>query len=74
MQKYVTISRCEDEPYFRILTRKEIEENLKEEWAEYEFLSDVPSNLYEFPINSVFISKLEIVIPQPKEVVKEWQV
>ena len=74
MKKYLTISRCEDEPYAAFLTREQLEQKLKEEWKDYEFLNSAPCDLMSFPSKSVFIVKGEIIVPKPKKVFTEWVV
>jgi hypothetical protein len=65
---YITISRCEDEPRFNILSEAELKIRLKNEYADYEFLESCPPNFEEFPNNSIYIVKGDVIIPKP-----EWE-
>lgn len=72
--KYFCISRCEDEPYFEILTENQVKTRLTDDWKDYEHLKgDEVFDLYSFPSHAVLIIKGDIVIPQKVNVVTEFK-
>lgn len=73
--KYITLSRCEDEPHFEIIEKKKLEKQFNDgEYEGYDFLTRYDGDLMEFPSNSILIIKGEIIIPKAKQVVKEYEI
>jgi hypothetical protein len=74
-EKYLVISRCEDEPYMEFLSKDELQKRIIEDWKKYNFLNEIRNdNLNYFPARSVFIFKGEIIIPKAEKVVTKWTI
>lgn len=74
-EKYLVISRCEDEPYVEFLTKEELQTRITQDWEKYEFLEKLPNtDLNYFPSRSVFIFKGELIIPKAEKFVTKWKI
>lgn len=79
---YLVISRCEDDPdLFWYETKEalmrhiadELQSNLGQSYVFIEDPKQIPA-LYMWPSKTLLVVKGDLVVPKPREIVKEWDV
>lgn len=74
-EKYLMISRCEDEVYSAFYTKEELLRMLNVGFRDCTFLEQLPVNgLEQFPAMSAIIIKGNVVIPKPEKIVEIWEI
>ena len=79
MNRYLVISRCEDESHLQYMNEAEVATALNDEWRDYktveedQLLKNQYSFLEHFPSNSVLIMYGKLCQKQAVEKVVEWK-
>lgn len=75
MYVYYVIIRGQDEPYIVTYTKQKLEKALSEDYSDYTAMECLNSfNLMEFPSQSYFIIKGQLVVPKRVEVITKFEV
>lgn len=75
---YLLIVRYEDEPQTEVIPQAELLSRLQEELHNVVFVKDLKTvnkvlqDLDEWPCNLAIVFKVELIVPQAKEVVTQW--
>jgi len=74
-EKYLVISRCEDEPHIKYMNKEDAIRALNDEWAEYNTITEEQMrgvSLAHFPAWSVLIICGKICQKKPVTQVTQW--
>jgi hypothetical protein len=75
VEKYLVISRCEDEPHIQYMPKEEVIRYLNDDWAEYDTITEEQMkdvSLDQFPARSVLIMCGKICQKIPVTQVTQW--